>query len=103
MKKTFFLGISAIFLLAVLSLTSPVSATEILSHSFAEEFFAVELDLVGSGAPSPNDETRRPDLIRDLLNSSNNEADSNANEDFQFFLAYMNDSGQTLNMYQNLC
>ncbi|MHA2223752.1 MAG: Heimdall-CTERM domain-containing surface protein [Candidatus Hodarchaeales archaeon] len=93
MKKRFFLGISAIFLLAILSLTSPVSATEIVSHSFAEEFFAVELDLVGSGDPSPNDENRKPDLIRDLLNSSNNEPDSNVNEDFQFYLAYMNDSG----------
>lgn len=95
MKKKIYLGISVIMLLIVLIFTVPAKAstTEFAGHEFSEDYFAIEVDLVGDGTsvfdPQPDD----PDLIRDLLDTSAETEDRNPLEDLQFYLAYMNDSG----------
>ncbi|MFX0210167.1 MAG: hypothetical protein ACFFDT_29565 [Candidatus Hodarchaeota archaeon] len=91
MKKKIFVGISVILLLTLLIFTSPAQATDFAGHSFTEDHFAIEVDLVGSGdALDPDPEN--PDLIRDLEDPTAETGDSNPDEDWQFFLAYMNAS-----------
>jgi len=96
MKKKFFVGISVILLLTLLIFTSPAQAvdpTDFAGHNFEEEFFAIEVDLVGSGTSVFDPDPENPDLIRDLLDPGATTGDSNEFEDEQFFLAYMNKSG----------
>jgi hypothetical protein len=90
MKKKYLYGISVIFLLLILTFTSPVSAADFAGHSFSEEYFAVEVDLA---VPAADLAAGNPDVIRDLLDASATTGDSNANEDLQFYMAYMNNSG----------
>lgn len=83
------IGISVITLLIVLILTTPARAStaDFVGHSFSETSFAVEVDLY----PKPKD----PLLITDLVDSSAEVDDDSAdpNEDWQFLMAYMNQSG----------
>ena len=85
MNRKFLMGISVITLLTILIFTSPDSALDYAGHSFSEEYFAVEVDLESN----PSD----PDVIRDLVDASATVGDSDANEDLQFYLSYMNNSG----------
>ncbi|MFX1505289.1 MAG: hypothetical protein ACFFDC_04150 [Promethearchaeota archaeon] len=64
-----------------------------LGHTFEEEYFAVEIDLVGSGSDVFDPDPKDPDLINDLLDLGGMTGDSNPLEDEQFYLAYMNMSG----------
>ncbi|MFX0173026.1 MAG: Heimdall-CTERM domain-containing surface protein [Candidatus Hodarchaeota archaeon] len=84
MKKKFFIGISAILLLTLLTMTSPVSATDYAGHDFSEDYFAVEVDLI----PDPVN----PDVINDLVTGVEG-TDSVPETDLQFYMTYMNDSG----------
>ncbi len=84
MKKKFFMGISVIFLLILLTFTSPVQAADYAGHNFSEDHFAVEIDLF----PSANN----PDVIYDLVSGVEG-TDSVPDTDLQFFMSYMNDSG----------
>jgi hypothetical protein len=84
MKKKFFMGISVIFLLILLTFTSPVQAADYAGHNFSEDHFAVEIDLI----PSPNN----PDVIYDLVSGVEG-TDSVPDTDLQFFMSYMNESG----------
>ncbi|MHA2246512.1 MAG: Heimdall-CTERM domain-containing surface protein [Candidatus Hodarchaeales archaeon] len=95
MKRKVIYGISVIMLLMVLTLTSPVKAatTEFAGHSFSEDYFAIEVDLVGDGTSVFDPIPEHPDLISDLENPSAVTGDSNEFEDIQFYLAYMNESG----------
>jgi hypothetical protein len=95
MKRKIIFGISVIVLLMVLTLTSPAKAviTEFAGHSFSEEYFAIEVDLVGDGTSVFDPDPEHPDLISDLLDSAAVTGDLNEFEDIQFYLAYMNDSG----------
>lgn len=96
MKKKFFLGISVILLLTLLIFTSPgkaVDLTTFAGHNFSEDYFAIEIDLVGEGTSVFDPDPEHPDLIRDLLDPSAETGDSNELEDEQFYLAYMNQSG----------
>jgi hypothetical protein len=98
MKKRFFVGISVIILLMILIFSSPAQAvdpTDFAGHNFEEKFFAIEVDLVGSGTSVFDPDHEHPDLIRDLLDDDPavSVGDSNEFEDEQFFLAYMNKSG----------
>ncbi|MFX1516480.1 MAG: Heimdall-CTERM domain-containing surface protein [Promethearchaeota archaeon] len=96
MKKKIFLGISVILLLTLLIFTSPARAigpTDFAGHNFEEEYFAIEVDLVGSGTSVFDPDSEDPDLIRDLLDPGATTGDSKEFEDLQFFLAYMNKSG----------
>ncbi|MHA1227683.1 MAG: hypothetical protein ACTSPV_13130 [Candidatus Hodarchaeales archaeon] len=86
MRKKVLIGISVIFLLTILSFTSPVSAAAFAGHDFTEEYFAVEVDLA---VPDPSN----PDVISDLLNESAPTGDSNEDFDLQFYMNYMNNSG----------
>ncbi len=86
------MGISVIMLLMLLTFTSPAQATDFAGHSFTEDHFAIEVDLVGSGTALDPD-YENPDLIRDLEDPTADINDNNIDEDWQFFLAYMNDSG----------
>ncbi|MCK5616910.1 hypothetical protein KAR91_84390, partial [Candidatus Pacearchaeota archaeon] len=92
MKKKIFMGISVILLLTLLLFTTPVQATDFADHSFSEDYFAIEVDLVGTGTALDPD-YENPDLVRDLLDDTAVTKDSNKNEDWQFYLAYMNKSG----------
>jgi len=85
MRKKIIFGFSIIFLLTILTFTSPAQAADYAGYSFSEDHFAIEVDLY----PDPSN----PDLIRDLLNASAVTADSNEFEDLQFYMVYMNDSG----------
>ncbi len=67
--------------------------TTFAGHTFAEEYFAIEVDLVGSGTDVFNPDPEHPDLNRDLLDLGATTGDSNPLEDEQFYLAYMNMSG----------
>ncbi len=92
MKKKVYFGISVILLLTLLSFTTPIKAADYANHSFSEDHFAIEVDLIGAGNwanPTPED----PDLVSDLLVSTATTADRNPNEDLDFFMAYMNSSG----------
>ncbi|MFX0122865.1 MAG: Heimdall-CTERM domain-containing surface protein [Candidatus Hodarchaeota archaeon] len=98
MKKKFFVGISVIVLLMILIFTSPAQAvdpTDFAGHNFEENFFAIEVDLVGAGTSVFDPDQEHPDLIRDLLDDTPDVSvgDSKELEDLQFFLAYMNNSG----------
>ena len=76
MKKKIFMGISVILLLTLLLFTTPVQATDFADHSFSEDYFAIEVDLVGTGnALDPDYEN--PDLVRDLLDDTAVTKDSN--------------------------
>jgi hypothetical protein len=85
MNKKFLMGISVITLLTILIFTTPASAVDYAGHAFSEEYFAVEVDLESN----PSD----PDVIRDLVDASATTGDSDENEDLQFYMAYMNNSG----------
>lgn len=85
MRKKIIMGITVIFLLTILTFTSPAQAADYAGYSFSEDYFAIEVDLY----PDPTD----PDLIRDLLNDSAETGDTNELEDLQFYMAYMNKSG----------
>ena len=92
MKKKVYFGISVILLLTILSVTTPIKAADYVNHSFSEDHFAIEVDLIGDGDwANPKPET--PDLVRDLLDSTATTSDSNPDEDLNFFMAYMNLSG----------
>ena len=84
MKKKFIMGSSVIFLLILLTFTSPVQAADYAGHNFSEDHFAVEIDLI----PSANN----PDVIYDLVSGVEG-TDSVPDTDLQFFMSYMNDSG----------
>ncbi|MHA1226300.1 MAG: hypothetical protein ACTSPV_06110, partial [Candidatus Hodarchaeales archaeon] len=86
MRKKVLIGISVIFLLAIISFTSPVSAAGFADHDFTKKYFAVEVDLA---VPDPSN----PDVISDLLNASAATGDSNEDFDLQFYMNYMNNSG----------
>lgn len=91
MKKKIFVGVSVILLLTLLLFTSPAQAADYAGHDFSEDSFAVEIDLVGKGdflSPQPGD----PDVIYDFATGVKG-TDSNLDDDIQFFMAYMNDSG----------
>ncbi|MFX0084816.1 MAG: Heimdall-CTERM domain-containing surface protein [Candidatus Hodarchaeota archaeon] len=85
MRKKIIMGITVIFLLTVLTFTSPAQAADYAGYSFSEDYFAIEVDLY----PDPTD----PDLIHDLLDDSAETGDTNEFEDIQFYMAYMNKSG----------
>ena len=90
------MGISVITLLALLIFTSPAQAVDVedfAGHNFAEEYFAIEVDLVGDGTSVFDPDPENPDLIHDLLGTATPTGDSNPLEDEQFYLAYMNMSG----------
>ncbi|MFW9856619.1 MAG: Heimdall-CTERM domain-containing surface protein [Candidatus Thorarchaeota archaeon] len=87
MKKKLLMGFSVIFLLALVMISTPVSAaSSFVGHSFSEDYFAVEVDVAVV-------DPANPDLIRDLYNASAATGDSDETEDKQFFFAYMNNSG----------
>ncbi|MHA1542903.1 MAG: hypothetical protein ACTSQH_07990, partial [Candidatus Hodarchaeales archaeon] len=84
MKKKFIMGSSVIFLLILLTFTSPVQAADYAGHNFSEDHFAVEIDLYPNAA--------NPDVIYDLVSGVEG-TDSVPDTDLQFFMSYMNDSG----------
>ncbi|MFX0049802.1 MAG: hypothetical protein ACFE8U_00790, partial [Candidatus Hermodarchaeota archaeon] len=84
MKKKFFIGISVILLLTLLTMTSPVNAADYAGHDFSEDYFAVEVDIY----PDPVN----PVVIHDLVTGAEN-PDSVEDTDLQFYMTYMNDSG----------
>jgi len=84
MKKKFIMGSSVIFLLILLTFTSPVQATDYAGHNFSEDHFAVEIDLYPNAA--------NPDVIYDLVSGVEG-TDSVPETDLQFFMSYMNNSG----------
>lgn len=90
------MGISVITLLTLLIFTSPAQAVDVADfagHNFAEEYFAIEVDLVGDGTSVFDPDPENPDLINDLIGTATPTGDSNPLEDEQFYLAYMNMSG----------
>lgn len=92
MRKKIIMGTSVLFILVLLTITPPVSATDFAGYSFSDSHFAIEVDLVGDGTfINPNVEN--PDIVKDLLDSSVTAEESNEVEDQQFFMAYMNNSG----------
>ncbi len=84
MKKKLITGSSVIFLLILLTFTSPAQATDYAGHDFSEDHFAVEIDLF----PNPAD----PDVIYDF-GTGTGDGDSVEETDLQFFMSYMNHSG----------
>ncbi|MHA1976106.1 MAG: hypothetical protein ACW98I_04305 [Candidatus Hodarchaeales archaeon] len=85
MKKKFITGISVIFLLILLTFTTPAQATDYAGHDFSEDHFAVEIDLFGTNAANP-------DVIYDFGTGVEG-TDTVPETDLQFFMSYMNDSG----------
>ncbi len=92
MRKKIIMGTSVLFILTLLTITPPVSATDFAGYSFSDSHFAIEVDLVGDGT-FINPDAENPDIVRDLLNSSVATEESNEPEDQQFYMAYMNKSG----------
>ncbi|MFX0206483.1 MAG: Heimdall-CTERM domain-containing surface protein [Candidatus Hodarchaeota archaeon] len=84
MKKKFFIGISVILLLTLLTMTFPANAADYAGHDFSEEYFAVEIDLY----PDPTN----PDVIYDLGTDTAG-TDTHEDTDLQFFMSYINDAG----------
>ena len=84
MKKKIIMGISVIFLLILLTFTTPAQATDYAGHDFSEDHFAVEIDLYPNAA--------NPDVIYDLVSGVEG-TDSIPDTDLQFFMSYMNQSG----------
>ncbi len=84
MKKKIIMGISVIFLLRLLTFTTPAQATDYAGHDFSEDHFAVEIDLYPNAA--------NPDVIYDLVSGVEG-TDSVPDTDLQFFMSYMNQSG----------
>ena len=96
MKKRLFVIISILILVSLLIFTSPVQAlypTAFVGHNFGEEYFAIEVDLVGECTSVFDSDPENPDLIHDLLDAGATTGDSNPLEDVQFYIAYMNMSG----------
>ncbi|MHA2108576.1 MAG: Heimdall-CTERM domain-containing surface protein [Candidatus Hodarchaeales archaeon] len=84
MKKKVITGISVIFLLILLTFTSPAQAADYAGHDFSEDHFAVEIDLYPNAAI--------PDVIYDFETGVEG-TDSIPETDLQFFMSYMNKSG----------
>ncbi len=84
MKKKIIMGISVMFLLILLTFTTPAQATDYAGHDFSEDHFAVEIDLYNNPA--------NPDVIYDFETGVEG-SDSIPETDLQFFMTYMNKSG----------